>query len=305
MAKKSLIWAINPFQKNPKLLKKVLTYLRHLGGRFAIEPCYVVTPTEVNAALEFSLLAKDRFHTVAQREMDKALKGLVFPGKAKGTVLVEGDLGASASARRLSHFARRRGAAAIVLATHGREGLARFLMGSFAETLLAESKVPLILVNPRFKQATPLKTALFATDFSAASKRAFSQFCEYVAPFRPKLQLFHVLPTPFPWASMATEFLWGGEAVSVGEYIKLLGSIRQNEAKPFASIARRAGLELQVVIEPSGEDVGGVILRKAKASKAQIIGMAAQTGRLKTALLGAASRVVLREAEIPVWVQRV
>jgi nucleotide-binding universal stress UspA family protein len=48
------------------------------------------------------------------------------------------------------------GADAIVMGTHGRSGLKHFLMGSVAETLLREAKVPVIVVRERERERIPV-----------------------------------------------------------------------------------------------------------------------------------------------------
>src|SRR6266540_3364767 len=52
----------------------------------------------------------------------------------------------------------------IVMATHGRSGMQRALMGSVAESIVAESSVPVLLVRPGGHRSTSLRKLLVALD---------------------------------------------------------------------------------------------------------------------------------------------
>lgn len=60
----------------------------------------------------------------------------------------------------------------IVMATHGRVGLPRVLAGSVSESVLAASRVPVLLVRPGGKRVTRLQTLLVPTDGTAGAALA-------------------------------------------------------------------------------------------------------------------------------------
>jgi nucleotide-binding universal stress UspA family protein len=60
--------------------------------------------------------------------------------------------------------ARDRHADLIVMATHGRSGLQRAVMGSVAESIVAKSTIPLLLVRPGGRRTTSLRKLLVAVD---------------------------------------------------------------------------------------------------------------------------------------------
>ena len=69
----------------------------------------------------------------------------------KPRVLALDDMGSSHAASRLMDFARDSEAVAIFVNTHGRRGVSRLLLGSFAETLLRRSSVPVVVIGPRME----------------------------------------------------------------------------------------------------------------------------------------------------------
>ena len=102
----------------------------------------------------------------------KALKEAREAGVSATPALVESR--GSTVAHAILRQARRLRPDVIVLGTHGRRGLRRFVMGSDAETVLRESSVPVLLVRPRGRlgaTATDLPRAV-ASRAAAARKAA-------------------------------------------------------------------------------------------------------------------------------------
>lgn len=62
-------------------------------------------------------------------------------------VKAHGSVASGAAAFELLNYAKRTGADLIVMGTHGRSGIAHFLMGSVAETVLRESSIPVLVVH--------------------------------------------------------------------------------------------------------------------------------------------------------------
>src|SRR5579859_2431860 len=84
-------------------------------------------------------------------------------GPAVSTRIVHGD-----AAAQICAVAREVGAGAIAMATHGRSGVARLLLGSVATRTLHQSSVPVLIYRPVVVPQTPLERAV---DKVAASAR--------------------------------------------------------------------------------------------------------------------------------------
>lgn len=63
------------------------------------------------------------------------------------THLLIADKGAREMAQELVNYADSQGADLLVLGTHGRTGLMHLLMGSFAETVMRQSHLPLLIIR--------------------------------------------------------------------------------------------------------------------------------------------------------------
>ena len=69
------------------------------------------------------------------------------------THLLVANKGARDMAQELVDYASEQGAELVVLGTHGRSGLMHLLMGSFAETVMRESHLPLLIIRSQQDEA--------------------------------------------------------------------------------------------------------------------------------------------------------
>ena len=305
MPSSKILWALDPFHKNSKVFKNSVALLKILSEktRAKIEPVYVVSPAEARVALEFSVPAKKRFEVVATAAMQKILKEVRLPGLLKPKILVENHLRISASAKTMAQYAAKQKALCIVVGTQAKQGLDRLVLGSFAETLILNSSTPLLLINPHCQTPSRLDSVLFATDFSKASKRAFSKVASLASKLAAEITLFHVIPKPFRWTEEAADLLFGHGEMSTKQYFELESQARVREAEKLQKELKGLKVPITLHVEKSSESVAELTLAYAKKSKAKLIAMAAQSGMVAATVLGSATREVLRQAKVPVWVE--
>jgi nucleotide-binding universal stress UspA family protein len=189
-----IIWAVDP--KAEVGLKNVaLKAISALTRKklATIEPVYFLstsldsTPTQT---------AGDTF-SLARRALSDQFNALVgvqtLAGLQPLTILTGTDLSKKRMTIELSRYAQMQKADVIVLATHGRKGIKRWMLGSFAETLMRESSIPLFIINPHWKLSGSLKNILFPTDFSEASHDAFLKVVDFAGTSGSDITLFHKL----------------------------------------------------------------------------------------------------------------
>ncbi len=101
-----------------------------------------------------------------------------------------------AVAEALLDFAAARQIDLIVVATHGRSGLGKVLMGSVAEKVFRQSPVPVLTIGPHVRQAAHRKkprNILVPVDLTAASERALRYAGALAREHKAALTLLHVL----------------------------------------------------------------------------------------------------------------
>jgi nucleotide-binding universal stress UspA family protein len=85
----------------------------------------------------------------------------------------------------------------IVLGTHGRGGIKKFLLGSVAEEIFRNASCPVLTVGPHVQPYSPERDrighVLFATDFSPASTKALPYAIALAQENKAELTLMHII----------------------------------------------------------------------------------------------------------------
>lgn len=92
-------------------------------------------------------------------------------------------------------YAGDQGVDLIVMATHGRRGLSRLIVGSVTERVARTASCPLLAVPPTDEPAAPyaIDRVLFATDFSKAADAAMPYAMSVASHMRAALAVVHVV----------------------------------------------------------------------------------------------------------------
>jgi nucleotide-binding universal stress UspA family protein len=99
--------------------------------------------------------------------------------------------------RTIVDYAERAAVDCIVMATHGRRGLHRFLLGSVTERVINTATVPVVAVDPAQSRrlAYPPRRVLVPTDGSRGAALALERGIEVAAATGADLHLLHVVET--------------------------------------------------------------------------------------------------------------
>jgi nucleotide-binding universal stress UspA family protein len=89
----------------------------------------------------------------------------------------------------------------VVMGTHGRGGLERWIMGSVAQTVIAQSSKPVLVVHERYNlppsiKARPFQRLLIATDGSTSGDWAVQHGARLAKSLGAEVTLLHVADPP-------------------------------------------------------------------------------------------------------------
>jgi nucleotide-binding universal stress UspA family protein len=137
-------------------------------------------------------LAMDRSYSYGERAMADLLKSNPFPDVPYEVVLEKGELWPA-----FEYIIQKHGIDMIVMATHGRHGIRKFLLGSAAEEIFRRATCPVLTVGPKLtphpRHESELACILFATDFSSGSLHALPYAFSLAEENQARLILLHVL----------------------------------------------------------------------------------------------------------------
>ena len=118
-----------------------------------------------------------------------------FPDVTSEVIIMEGGITGV-----VDFVAQSKKADLIVLGTHGRRGIGKFILGSIAEEILRHAFCPVLTVGPKVGAGRPrakkLRKILFATDFSENANTTFAFAVGLAQEQQAHLTLLHVIENP-------------------------------------------------------------------------------------------------------------
>lgn len=191
----------------------------------------------------------------------------------------------------------------IVMATHGRAGIERFVAGSVAERVLTHSPSPLLLVRPGGKRVTHVKTIVVPTDGSAGAAVALGTALGLARASDARLVLVEAIE-PIPvWVygadsgmGVAPSYVdpaWDEEALSAADaYVQ--GLVSRLQAAGVQAEGRTVTGGAVTAIEAVADEADADLV---------IMSTHAYTGPVRT-LLGSTADALVRTAKRPVLLVR-
>ena len=315
---KRIVWSVDAFQDAGKIqelvAKSIGVLLRQIAAQTQIqvqvEPVYVLTPEQLNLSVGSEAASVDNYKHAAEKSAERLTEQLIknIDGKLNWLlppkVLIQHHFSTAAAVQSLAAYALSSGANLIVVGTHGRSGMPRFFMGSFAESLLLYSKVPVMVVGPKSEELNNYEHILFPTDLGKNSRPALEHVTTLAKSLRSKLTIYHSIQNPIEPVLQSGVYLLGGGWLPVPAYMEEEMNKRGNVIDKLVQIARNSGVEADGVVEPGRGGVVTSILSFAEKNNLSLIAMTAQSGPVASSLIGSITRQVVRESGCPVWVIR-
>lgn len=174
-----------------------------------------------------------------------------------------------------------------VMATHGREGLTHFVLGSVTESVLDLTHRPVLCVRaPDHGVALPYRRVLVPTDLTTASQRAFPMAAHLARAFDAEVVAVHVSPSP------VVESLAG-----VPEVVE---ASRVEESQVWEFLQPDFG-GLRVTVRVAEGTPSDAIVETAHVEQADVIVMSTHGhARLADRVRGSHTERVMRRAPCPV-----
>lgn len=284
--------------------EKVLPYARYLAGKFNV-------PAELLGVIDVGEMAA---HLSADRAVH--LERIVSDATASAEEYLRG-VAATFAANNIRYTVERgrpedtiiekaagdRGML-LAMATHGRSGLNRFMLGSVAEKVLRGTANPLLLVRATEEaksagEAT-LKSIIVPLDGSELAEGALPAVAELAKKLGAGVELFRAYHIPY-------NVYAGGEGYAVIDYDELIAGVRQ-EATEYLDkkVAELKNLGVTKVDRLAKEGIAGdEIIGLGRERPHALIAMSSH-GRsgVRRWMLGSVAENVVRHSVAPVLVMR-
>ncbi|ESP87877.1 universal stress protein [Candidatus Halobonum tyrrellensis] len=261
------------------------------GTGARVHVCSVVNPYTLSKVTDLREAREGAEEVVADAERRVEAAGLDAV-----TAVREGS-----PADAIREYAEEAGVDCVVMSTHGRSGVERYLIGSVTEKVVRTSPVPVLAVHTTDADGGregEYRRLLLPTDGSAAAAAAERTAVAFASAFDATLDVVSVVDsTDLATAAGPT----GAEGEAVRQVEKALDARAARATDAVADDARAAGVDVETSVEQGS--VHERILARATETDADAIVVGTHgRGGVERYLLGSVAEKVVRLADRPVLV---
>lgn len=296
------LFAVDPF--SDLNYKAVTNFLQTAAASAGAEVygAYVLAPEPLNWTGDFSGAWLKRYKPVAESQAEEFSAKLGIEVE----VVPSRKAGLKHTVETLVKYAEKIGATCIVVCTHGRSGLERWVLGSFAESVLLTSKIPVVALNPTQPMPKEIGKIFVPTDLSPKSVKFILKVAEFATVVGASVKLFFRQPDPLDPMIQQGVYAVGGGWVSVQAY---LDEGYQEDKKKLAKICegiRKRGIDCDTLtaVAQGSSSLVNTIEESAQQHGADLIAVLTQSGPVAATLLGSVARGLVRTSPIPVLIYR-
>jgi nucleotide-binding universal stress UspA family protein len=297
---KRIVWSIDPFDTSTELKKgyhAVLERLVDTGIKW-------IDPITVSRERDWGLSPSAATLKIAKQTLEKVcsqwLKEFenLHPSRCK--ILFEPNGSATRAVKEVIAFSSAKSADGILVGTHARRGVARALLGSFTESLVVLSKIPVLVLNPdsRIHREGPV---VFCTD-CGASPRTLAHAIATAKRLGTGLVFLTVLDESRRLAEFASQLAVVGAPMSVVAPPEQDLERSKSWFESALRAAKKEGVKAQCVSLNSTRGIAHHALEYLESHPPACIVVSARSGRFASTLLGSVTRQLIRGAPCPVWV---
>lgn len=205
-------------------------------------------------------------------------------------------------------YADRRKIDLIAMATHGRNGLGRAVLGSIASSVLRGCNSPILIIRPRETRAKtsgeiqPVNSILACLDGSGLAEQVMPFAASQALGFQARLVLLQVVSGPLDYSPGIPGAVPVQDS-NLGEMTREALNSARSYLEQLASPLRKKGVNVSTVATVG--QAGETILGYAGRNSVDLIAIATH-GRsgLGQALYGSVADYVLRESGLPILLAR-
>lgn len=273
---KKIVWAIDPFAEDLELQRVIASNIQALvsDSSVTVNPVSVIHFEQRGAHGEAPLTIEDVKNS-AEAAVNSLIASTAIKGLSPAVILVQNYLSLETAVNQLLNYAKDAKADLIVAGTMARKGATRFLLGSFAEAMILQSRIPILVVTPKSSPAKKIRKILFPSDLTPKSLAMFAEVVELAAAVEAGIIFFHRSEPD--------------------------ASISANELESLLALARRHHVTLDLRIATHKTGAADAIIELSNTPD-QIIAMVSQTKLIDSRVMGNITRQVIHHSKCPVWV---
>lgn len=306
-----IFWAIDPITTDAALAKKaadlIAVVAHQMNGPVEVQPVTVVNPEELTWPTEMHGDWETHFRETVSRRIEDLLndpdQGISRHGIATRPPLLLTETldmmsGVARSVETFLHAAREQDARLIVAATQSRNDLERLILGSFCETLLVTSEIPVLTVNPKTDVPENINSVYYSTDLSDESKDQLPAAVGLARALGATLILVHKVTVPAP-PIIEPGFVAAADTETIQALFADYREEQKRMLRTWCEEVSRTGVTCRAAEIDEGGGLTEALLEVAHNAHDALFVTALQSQKGLARLIGHISRNLARESELP------
>lgn len=296
------VFAVDPF--SDLNLQSVSDFVKASAANAGAEVygAFVLSPEPLNWSGDFSGPWLKRYKPVAEERAGELGEKLDIAVE----VIPSRKAGLKHSVETLVKYAQKIKAECIVVSTHARSGIERWVLGSFAESVLLTSKIPVLALNPAQRLPEHIGKIFVPTDLSTSSTKFILKVSEFAQRIGSGVKLFFRQPDPLDPMIQQGVYAVGGGWVSVQNYLDEGSKEEKAKLAKICEGLRKRGVQCDTLMAKAqgSSSLVTAIEESAREHGADMIAVLTQSGPVAATLLGSVARSLVRTSDVPVMIYR-
>jgi len=290
-----ILWAVDALGEDPIHKQSLLVLgamVRATGAE--VEPVFVLSAGGADLPNIPFQRFEEAYRALAEKEFARICRNCDLPGLKPLKILVSSENSKRHDPVVLLEYARESGADLIVVSSHARHGISRALLGSFTESLLMRSSIPVLTVNPDTEVREGIRKILFATDFAPRFFGPFQEAVDLARTLDADLTIFYKEP------AVKSKFM----NPEVRAYLEEDTSLRMQRAREWEKSGKDKGVRIQLILDRTPGSVVSAIADAVRSGHYDLVMLGSQADPTTTWLLGSKAREISLQSSCPVCVLR-
>lgn len=297
-----IIWSFDPTQ-DPREAKNLITELKIWAKRLDcdVQPVTIFSQSTFNLPSDISLPWKNRLQDIAHTAVSRYFKKTAAKGFLPPEIVFASALSNRKMALEMAKYAEKNNAQLVFANTRAKKTWNPFRLGGFAETLVASSRVPVLLLNTRATPSSRIPSILFPTDFSKNSKNALAMLAPWAKAFKAKVMLFDQVEVPNIYPSEFSDIAQT-QTLNLESMMKGVERSRLKKGTEWSELLEKQNVKTSLIVQRQRKYLAADILAAATKEKANLIAIASQSSPTTQAILGSVARDIMLQAKCPVLI---
>ena len=285
-----ILWPIDAFDESNTALASMAVLLKSLVGRFdvQIQPIYVLGPDQTSLPYQLFRKWAQEYVIEAKALLDDKMRSVNIPGTMEPVVLLERMGSTRTSIAKLLAYAKQHRFHLIATSTHGRRGISKMLFGSFAETLLQLTDIPMLISNSNVKPSAAIKQLVVSVKFPFLYKFSFDQTAEIGRALRCGLRIYHYREEHPTVLKASTQKV-------LTDHVKKARQVAQKSASVLAQRAECRGAQAECILDSGEKDVSEAIVSSVQKPTQELLVLFGHRQLCDSGDYGATIREIVRQ----------